>query len=742
MNISEINKAHLQILKLFLAHHVAEGLFHLKTFINQSQADEFKVLYDNYENTYSLVLKYTIKGVNDPQRPFIFNQLIKSLMELNDRVKEHQLEMLPSYINSIRRRINGQSKLILQKIKDVQSDDFFSQELSDLIADMPIEGNVDKKDEYQFYINEFFNYIWLTDSFTDEDVEEIKSFFSADNHQWYDKSLIVSALTLSAIRYFSHKKIILLIKILKSGEKQISERAFVGLMLSLFIHGERVIYYPEIENELASISGDNSMIDNFTKFFLIQIIKAKDTEKFTKKFREEIMPDIIKHAPNIQDKLDLDNILPDDSTEEKNPDWSKMLGDDPDLLGKLEELSKLQMEGTDVFMSTFAMLKHFSFFRQMSNWFVPFYKENPVMLQALSSEEDDFRETFLDSLEKSGHMCNSDKYSFCLNLKDMPGAQKKMMLQMFKQELESINEVNDDDDMLNQSLISKRIITNYIQDIYRFFKLYSGKNEFDDIFALNLDFHNKSFFKKYFSNSDILIKTTDFYFDNSHFGEAAEIFTLLIDNGLQTQIIFEKAGYAYQQSGNFQKAIDLYKKAELFDSTTWINLKIAFCYTKLSQHENALNYLLEAMKLEPENLKIQLSVANTYLSMGDIKTALNHYYKLELLASSNIKVLRPISWCLFTLGRFEEAETYFEQLLNSSQVNKYDMMNYAHLLWCTKRSELAAEYYLKSIRQKDNSLEAFIRSFNEDKKHLLSFGVKQEEMLFMLDYLKLSLQQN
>ena len=465
-----------------------------------------------------------------------------------------------------------------------------------------------------------------------------------------------------------------------------------------------------------------------------------DTEKFTKKFREEIMPDIIKHAPDIQDKLDLNNILPGDAEEDKNPDWSKVLGDDHDLMEKLEELSKLQMEGTDVFMSTFAMLKHFSFFRQMSNWFVPFYKENPVVWQALSDEDMDFRETFLESLEKSGHMCNSDKYSFCLNVKDMPGAQKKMMLQMFKQELESINEVNDDDDILNQSLFSKRIITNYIQDIYRFFKLYSGKNEFDDVFALKLDFHNKLFFKKYFSSNDILIKTTDFYFDNSHFSEASEIFKLLIENGLQTRIIFEKAGYASQQTGKYIEAIDLYKKAELFESTTWINLKIAFCYTKLNQHENALNYLLEAMKLEPENLKIQLSIANAYLNMGDVETALNHYYKLELLATSNIKVLRPISWCLFTLGRFKEAETYFEQLLNSNQGNKYDLMNYAHLLWCTGRSESAAEYYLRSIRQKDNSLEAFIRSFKEDKKHLINHGIKKEEMMFMIDYLKLTLQ--
>lgn len=740
MNNAVIIKTHHKIIKLLSSLRIADGLLQLKEFMKMTQDEEFKVLYDNLENTFSLILKYSLKGVEDPQRPYILNQLIKSSMELTDKVKEKLTEQLPSDLYSLKRRISGQSKAILQKLNDLQDDVFFRQELSSLIAGMSTETDTEKMMEYELFISDFFNYVWLSDSFTDEDIQLLNSFFLASNHPWYIKSLMVSALTLSCIRYFNIKKILQLIDILKSGEKQITERAFVGLMFCLYIHDERLTYYPEIEKELTLLHDKNKLISNYTKFFLIQIIKAKDTEKFTKRFREDIMPDIMKHAPDIQDKLDLDNILPNDMEEQKNPDWEKLLGNNPDLMNKLEELSKLQMEGTDVFMSTFAMLKNFSFFKQMSNWFVPFYKENPIVIQAVGSEEDDFKDTFLTSLEKSGHMCNSDKYSFCLNVKDLPAVQKKMMIKMFKQELESINEINEQDDVLNQSLFSQRVITHYIQDIYRFFKLYSEKKDFTDVFSYKLDFHNKAFFIKYFSENDILIKTADFYFDNGHFVEASEIFNLLIKNGLNTQIIFEKTAYAYQQSGLIDEAISLYKKAELFESTVWINLKIAFCLTKLQKHEEALVYLLEAEKMEPDNLKIQLNIANAYLNIGEINTALNYYFKLELLASSNIKVLRPISWCLFILGRFDEAEKYFDQLINSDQANKFDLINYAHLLWCTKRSEQAAGYYLRSIRQKENSFETFNKSFTEDVKHLKKHGIKNEDIMFMLDYLKLNLQ--
>jgi len=738
MNITDINKTHKNIMRLLINKKIADALFLIKQFVENLQSEEFNTLIENSEYTYNLVLKYSIKGVQDPQRPHIVNQLIKTLLELNDRIKEVFLEKNAFMISSLKKTTALYSKSIVLKINEIQKEGFSEKEFSELFEGLHIESATNDMPNHSKLINDYFNYVWLTDAFTEEDIQILRTFFNTSTHQWHFKAIIESALSLNAIRYFSPSKILLLAELSKSKMPQIAERAFVGLMLSLYVHEERLAFYPEIEAALSMLSEGNPQINFFTDFFTIQMIKASDTEKFTKKFRDEIMPDIIKYAPDIKDKLDLDNILPEDMEEGKNPDWQKILGDNQDLLSKLEELSKLQMEGTDVFMSTFAMLKHFNFFRQMSNWFLPFYKENETVMQLLNNESDDFKEIFLASLEKSGHMCNSDKYSFCLNVKELPDAQKNMMLNMFKQELESINELNDSDELLNKSLVSKKNITHYIQDIYRFYKLFPQKHEFKDVFSLKLDFYNKTFFRKYFSNTDLLVKIADFYFDNNHFEQAAEIYTLLINENLNTQVVFEKAGFAYQQNKNFEKAIDCYKKAELFETTVWLSLKMAYCFTKLNMYKEALYFYTEAENLEPENLKIQLNIANTYLSMGDFTTALNHYYKLELLAASNIKVLRPISWCLFVLGRFDEAKKYFEQLIASQQANNNDYMNYAHLLWCLQKSEEAASFYLKSINKKDFPFSNFIKSFEEDKKYLIKHGIEQEDILLMLDYLKIN----
>lgn len=46
-------------------------------------------------------------------------------------------------------------------------------------------------------------------------------------------------------------------------------------------------------------------------------------------------------------------------------------------------MSELQLEGADVYMSTFAALKSYPFFREVQNWFYPFSKQHSSVLKAL-----------------------------------------------------------------------------------------------------------------------------------------------------------------------------------------------------------------------------------------------------------------------------------------------------------------------------------------------------------------------
>ncbi len=63
---------------------------------------------------------------------------------------------------------------------------------------------------------------------------------------------------------------------------------------------------------------------------------------------------------------------------EKIPTGQQMFSDSEEIFKTMEELTNLQMEGADVYMSAFANLKNFEFFRDIQNWFVPFHPEHEV----------------------------------------------------------------------------------------------------------------------------------------------------------------------------------------------------------------------------------------------------------------------------------------------------------------------------------------------------------------------------
>ena len=69
---------------------------------------------------------------------------------------------------------------------------------------------------------------------------------------------------------------------------------------------------------------------------------------------------MMKMKSTLEEKLDLDEILSSRGLEDENPDWETVFEDTPDLYNKIEEVSNLQMQGSDVFLSAFAMLKIFS----------------------------------------------------------------------------------------------------------------------------------------------------------------------------------------------------------------------------------------------------------------------------------------------------------------------------------------------------------------------------------------------
>ena len=87
------------------------------------------------------------------------------------------------------------------------------------------------------------------------------------------------------------------------------------------------------------------------------------------------MPGITKLATKITDKIKTD-FKNTENFDETNPEWQNYIDNDSELYDKMSEVSKLQMEGSDVYIQTFSMLKTYPFFNKTENWFLPFSPDN------------------------------------------------------------------------------------------------------------------------------------------------------------------------------------------------------------------------------------------------------------------------------------------------------------------------------------------------------------------------------
>jgi tetratricopeptide (TPR) repeat protein len=139
-----------------------------------------------------------------------------------------------------------------------------------------------------------------------------------------------------------------------------------------------------------------------------------------------------------------------------------------------------------------------------------------------------------------------------------------MMMEMFSMETKAMEEMAHDDDMLNKPTREKVIFAQYIQDLYRFNKLYRYKQEFYDIFTTRTDFHNTTFLQWIINDEKIIRNISEFLFAKEHYSDAIEIFSQ-IDNLPGNFELWQKIAYSWQKLGNYQKALEYYLQADLTD---------------------------------------------------------------------------------------------------------------------------------------------------------------------------------
>lgn len=533
------------------------------------------------------------------------------------------------------------------------------KETYELIDDVCAE----KKSKDMSY-NPYFSAFWAENRITEELKTKAQELLQAVGNE-IDVCLSVSAITISCIEVFDAEKILLLIKFSNHANAKISTRAFVGLLICLQVHKNRYSFYPNINNELNLLFNSDDKIKQAQTIYK-QLIRSKETEKITKEIKDNILPLISKIAPKIKDDFSIT----------KNNDWDgeseniQQMLEDSGISKKMENFQGLMQEGSDTNYSSFSLLKDMPFFYNIENWFIPFYAENKD-LEGLRNDNPEI----IDLVDNIMFLCDSDKYSFCMNLVRIPSSARGNLSEQLKVTADNKAETPD----------SKKDISNlYIQDLYRFYKLYKGKEQLTDPFAIEYNIYNSPFFRFLNEENAYLSELADYYFTKEQYQDALYAFQVkksetqdvtTIEESVET---YKKIGYCYQKLMDYRKAIENYEKCEIIEEgNLWVNKNIAYCYKKLSMFDSALKYYQIADTHSENNISIIYNLAFCYTELKEFDKGLNCFNKIEYLeveATHSEEYYLYKGHCLWAKGKKVEAlENYkkypydklFEALMHS-----------------------------------------------------------------------------
>lgn len=728
MTIQEINKAYNRIIGSLDSKELKNAFDYLQGLIAGTREYSFQDKLNELQDTYKYMLRYRIEGAKDPMQELIYNNLIASSYELADLLRHKVLEADSPLSYYSRRRMTRKEITSYEQLHRAM------RSASLLKIETPA-GTITEQQQVESATTLLFGKIWTSNPLNVEDVESIKRII-------YDRELpftigcqVVSALTLGLQASFDKEKLLLLFDAANIQEEEIRYRALIGILLTLYIYRKRTALYPQISDRLAALSEEFPGFTKAIQTVTLRFILARETEKITRKLQDEIIPEMIKLGPKISQKINLKDINPELLGNEMNPEWQDMLSNS-DLGKKMEEFGELQQEGADVMHSTFVHLKHFPFFRELSNWFLPFTTEHTAF--GNKSNQNHAQKGLLDTMTAAAFMCNSDKYSLYFSMMQLPDQARQMMMGQFNSQAPEMSK------QMMEELVNKRgkleiISGQYIQDLYRFFKLYPGHLDFDDIFTRTLDFHNLPILQPYITDKESLTTIAEYYLRKNYFMDALTIYNRLSEADQESDILFQKTGYCKQMNGDIQGALEAYLRADLINpDSKWVIRRIAGCYRTLKQPEEALKYYHRYEALNPNDLSVQICIGHCHLELKNYNEALKYYFKVDYLDNKSTKAWRPIAWCSFLTGKYDQARNYYKKIMDN-QPNTQDFLNAGHTEWALQHIKGALACYKKAVEKESGDFQKFQEQFNQDIPDLLVAGIEEAEVPLMLDQLRYTL---
>lgn len=696
-----------RIRELLLHDRLKEALELIKT--QMAGISDWSVLsrYEDIESSYGYMLQYFSQGSPDEHRTEVYHQLIRRALLLNDDALQARLQptSMLLYYQHLRSRLarteNPEGiRLALESFVETGDTDLHERTLGLL-----------------------FDLIWTNGQWSSSDSNSLLELIDSPLVMEDDSALVISAVTLSLMERFDPLKCLFLCQAAQNLSMVVSVRALTGLAVTLGSYNELLPYFPEVNNRISLLQDVQGIKERMLKVQMALLL-CRETKEIDRRMREEFIPTMLRNpklGDLMREELERDDV---------SPDWNEWI-EKPEIKDKLIQMTELQIEGADVYMSTFSNLKNYPFFREIHNWFRIFSIDQPDVRKAFGSQG--VSSAIGKSMLSSGIFCNSDKYSFALTFSQIPPEQRSMITgQLTEQALEALDEKNSTPSPA--TVVEVNTARQYTQDLYRFFNLFGRRHEFDNPFDGNLNLLIDNPISPLLQTAESEQAIATWLLGKNYYEEAVQAFRLMESSAHPYSTdyrFYQQMGYALQRTQSYKEALESYRRSDILQSdNNWTLRHSAQCLRVLGKPQEALELLLQAEKKSTDNLSLQIQIGDCLVDLKRYDEALMRFFKVDYLKPDYPKAWRAIGWCAFLAGRTDKSIEYYNKLLAGRPTGN-DCLNAGHAYFVKRNIQRAVSLYRQS--RKILGTEQFDADFEKDRPILIGKGISEQDIPLLLD---------
>lgn len=655
---------------------------------------------------YRQMIQYAVLGIDDPQRTAIYANVVGQIYTLADEAKAALL-------------LRFSVRLPYERMRVAQAESVAA------LCDECLSARGEALERAE---RRLFEAVWLSQRLAEGDRAALADWLENPLAGDRAKCLAVSAATLSVLRFYDSDKMALLFDCCRSPQMMEGQRAVVGLVLALAFHADRIAFDHAVSARLSALA-DDAALRSALKSAYLQLVRTAETEAVADRIRNEIMPAMVRATPKISDKID--DILSRDDEDGQNPDWQEVL-DDAGLTDKMQAFSEMQLDGSDVYAATFAKLKSYPFFGEVANWLLPFDASHSSVAGLLGGGRNVFA-----AIVKMPYLCDSDKYSFCLSLAQVPENQRKVMLNGIDAESEQAQEMLNDERLIHPEFTAQNVANQYVQDLYRLYTQHPSRADFDNPLAAVWAFYKTDVFARLFPETAARTQIAEYYLSKGLFADSAAQFEALLAGSPHDGSMLQKLGYCYQKTADYAKAADAYSRSDLYlPDNFWTLRRLAFCRRRLGDATKAFEAYAACEKLQPDNFKILLQEGHCLVELKRYKEAIETYFRADNLQPDDVTCRRAVAWCYLLDGQFDKSLKQYEKLTAAAS-HRDDWLNMAHACLLAGQRERALACYRRSLGLYEPRA-GFFAALAADEPVLVALGLAPDELLTLSEALKLA----